>query len=65
MLPEGAESVRPHVVYDLGDPIPMGDPLPAGVNYQAGRMWVLVDLLLTSKTLSEALAASKALLVNG
>jgi hypothetical protein len=47
------------VVYELGPEIPMRAPLPCGTNYRASRLWVPLDLLLTSSTLKEALALSR------
>ena len=60
-IPKDADSVRPHALYTLGPPLPMHGPLPAGTNYRAARLWVLVDQALTSPTLKEALARSKAI----
>lgn len=63
-IPQTADSTQPHAVYRLGPPLPMHAPVPAGekgTNYRAARVWVLVDQLLTSNNLKEAIAASKAL----
>ena len=54
-IPEGHGT---HVIYDLGPDIMQGRVLPSGGNYRANRNWVYLDLLLTSATLKEALAAS-------
>lgn len=51
----------PHVIYDLGPDIPLPQPIPSGVNYRASHVWVLLDQLLTSATLAEAVKTSKAL----
>jgi hypothetical protein len=37
----------------------MNGPIPSGANYRAARVWVLVDQLLTSATLKDAIASSK------
>jgi hypothetical protein len=50
----------PHIVYRLGPPVPLTRPLPSGANYRASRLWVALDLLLTSPTLMDALAHTKA-----
>jgi hypothetical protein len=59
-VPADGDTNRSFALYTLGPPLPMHGP-PAGANYRAGRLWVLVDQLLTSATLKDALAASKAL----
>jgi hypothetical protein len=48
------DSARPHAIYTLGPAIPLATPLPNGASYRAVRLWVAVDLLLTSKTLKDA-----------
>ncbi len=58
-IPAG-ETHCPFISYRLGPPIPLAQPLPSGTNYRASRFWVALDLLLTSSTLKEALAATKA-----
>ncbi|MGD0085383.1 MAG: hypothetical protein ABSD78_19690 [Acidimicrobiales bacterium] len=63
VLPEFPSEHRkdnPLMVLRLGPPIPMRhEPLPAGAGYRASRMWVQLDLLLTSQTLKDALAETK------
>jgi hypothetical protein len=61
-FPEIPAGLTPHpcVVYDLGSPIVPPAPVPNGANYRAARMWVALDLLLTSATLKDAIAATKA-----
>ncbi len=58
-IPAGDASIS-HIVYRLGPPIHLPQPLPSGTNYWDSRLWVALDLLLTSATLQEALAATKA-----
>lgn len=58
-IPAGATEY-PHIVYRLGPPIPLAQPVRSGTNYRAARLWVALDLLLTSATLKEALAATRA-----
>jgi hypothetical protein len=58
-IPHGSRAT-PHIVYRLGPPIALNPPLPSGTNYRAARLWVALDLLLTSPTLKEALAQTKA-----
>ncbi|MGP8064510.1 MAG: hypothetical protein ACLP5O_18440 [Acidimicrobiales bacterium] len=60
-IPLDEDTTRPHVVHRLGPELPMEGPLPAGANYRASRLWVLVDQLLVSETLKDAIATSKAL----
>ena len=59
-IPVSEETAAPHVVYDLGPQI-LPAPLPSGTNYRASRLWVLLDQLLTSPTLKEALAGTRVL----
>jgi hypothetical protein len=59
-IPAGLEIDVPHIVYDLGPPILPAKPLPAGGNYRAARVWAALDLLLTSTTMKEAVAKTKA-----
>ena len=56
----GADSACEHVIYTLGPVIGPAKPLPNGAQYRSGRLWVALDLLLTSPTLKDALAADKA-----
>ena len=60
-VPEDEDTIRPHAVYTLGPELPMNGPVPSGTNYRASRLWVLVDQLLTSPTLKDALAASRSI----
>lgn len=60
-IPVDEDTERAHAIYKLGPPLPMHAPVPAGTNYRAARLWVLVDQLLTSDTLKDALAATRAL----
>jgi hypothetical protein len=55
-----AGEVDPHIAYSLGPVIPMQAPLPSGAQYRAARLWVALDLLLTSQSLKEAIAATTA-----
>lgn len=59
-IPEREDTVQPHVVYRLGPALP-GLPIPNGKQYRAGRLWVLLDQLLTSPTLAAAHASSREL----
>ena len=60
-IPATPLTARPHAVYDLGPRIPPFDPIPNGAQYRASRLWVLLDQLQTSPTLSEAMKGTKAL----
>jgi hypothetical protein len=44
----------PYVLYTLGDPIVPNPPTPTGKVYPSGRVWAMIDLLLTCDTVSEA-----------
>jgi hypothetical protein len=57
-IPENEDTIRPHALYRLGPPLP-GTPVPSGGSYRASRVWVLLDLLLTSGTLREAIEQTK------
>lgn len=59
-IPVTGDTAAPHVIYDLGPQI-LPSPLPSGTNYRASRLWVLLDQLLTSPTLKEALVGTRAL----
>jgi hypothetical protein len=59
-LPVNEDTSRPHVIYSLGPPLP-GLPIPNGKQYQAGRLWVLLDQLLTSASLADAYERTQAL----
>ena len=54
-IPEAPDTARPHAVYHLGPPLP-GTPFPNGAQYRAQRRWVILDHLLTSTTLKDALS---------
>ena len=56
----GTDSVGEHMIYTLGPVIGPAEPLRNGAHYRSGRLWVALDLLLTSPTLKDALAADKA-----
>jgi hypothetical protein len=58
-IPEDV-GARSHVLYKLGPAIPMR-PLPNGGAYASGRVWVLLDQLLTATNLLEAVERSKEL----
>ena len=57
-IPEDGDTIRPHALYRLGPSLP-GTPVPSGGSYRASRVWVLLDLLLTSGTLREAIERTK------
>ena len=57
-LPRNPETTRLHALYDLGPSIPL-EPLKNGHPYRSTRLWVAIDLLLTSKTLKDALDKTK------
>lgn len=60
-VPATTTSSRPHVVYRLGQPLP-GTPIPTGRNYRDTRLRdILLDQLLTSPTLADAIERSRAL----
>ena len=59
-VPETPETVRPHAVYRLGPQLP-GTPVASGRQYRATRLWVLLDQLLSSPTLAEAITRTNAL----
>lgn len=44
----------PHYVYHLGDPIFPMKNVRTGKIYRSGRVWAMLDLLLTCETISEA-----------
>jgi hypothetical protein len=58
-IPLDANDTDPYIVYTLGPSLGPSTPLRSGANYQASRMWVAVDLLLTSPTLKDAVAGTK------
>jgi hypothetical protein len=53
-IPQADDTGRPHAVYYLGPQLP-GTPIPNGARYRAQRRWVILDYLLSSPTLREAL----------
>jgi len=59
-IPVTEDTARPHIVYQLGPALP-GMPIPSGRQYRATRLWVLLDMLLTSGSLAEAVERSYAL----
>lgn len=58
-IPLDEGDTDPYIVYTLGPSLGPPTPLPSGATYRANRMWVAVDLLLTSPTLKEAVAETK------
>jgi hypothetical protein len=48
------ENWGPHFVYKLGNPIFPPRAVPNGSLYPNGRVWAMLDLLLTSDTISQA-----------
>lgn len=63
-IPETDDTARPHVLYHLGPPLP-GTPVLNGAAYRASRMWVILDLLLTSPTLKDALTQTASVTAQG
>jgi hypothetical protein len=57
-IPADKDTTRPHALYRLGRPLPVL-PVPSGGKYRAARVWFLLDQLLTSQTLTEAIRNSK------
>lgn len=47
-------NVGPHFVYELGSAIRPGKTVKTGNIYPSGRVWCMLDTLLTSNTISEA-----------
>jgi hypothetical protein len=58
-IPESPDDPGPYIIYTLGPNLGPPVPLPSGTTYRAARLWVAVDLLLTSPTLKDAVAATK------
>ena len=54
------QKIRPHLLYHLGPPILPQTEVRTGKIYRAGRRWAMLDLLLTSQTIAEASAKSRA-----
>ncbi len=50
-IPETGDTTRPHALYHLGPQL-LPAPIPNGARYRASRMWVILDQLLTSPTLT-------------
>lgn len=50
---------QPHIVYRLGPDIPIPPAIRTTGTYANGRVWVLLDQLLTHPTLKEAIDASR------
>lgn len=57
-IPETGDTTRPHALYQLGPQLP-GTPVPNGAQYRAQRRWVILDHLLTSPTLRDAIRQTK------
>ena len=47
-IPADKDTVRPHILYHLGPPLP-GTPVPSGGSYRASHVWVILDLLQSSE----------------
>ncbi|QKW39945.1 hypothetical protein HUT06_42835 [Actinomadura sp. NAK00032] len=59
-IPATPDTTQPVAIYRLGPALP-GMPIPTGKQYRASRLWVLLDQLLTSPSLAEALEGTKSL----
>lgn len=59
LFPQIPTTTEDYVVYTLGPAIIPGHAVPNGINYRNSRLWVALDLLLTSSTIKEALEATK------
>ena len=57
-IPADPNTTRPHALYRLGPPLPVS-PVPSGGHYRAARIWFILDQLLTSQTLAEAIQRTK------
>lgn len=57
-IPKAEGTIRPHVLYHLGPPLP-GTPIPSGGKYRASRVWFVLDQLLVSQSLHDAILQSK------
>lgn len=53
-IPKTGDTTLPFALYQLGPQLLSG-PVPNGARYRASRMWVILDLLLASPTLKDAL----------
>ena len=49
-----SENWGPHFLYHLSEPIKPNKIIKTGNIYRSGRVWAMVDLLLTSDTIAEA-----------
>ena len=52
-------TISPHLIYTLGKPITPAREIKTGNIYPNGRVWAMLDLLLTSATIAEARDATK------
>ncbi len=52
-------TIPPHLIYTLGKPIIPAREVETGNIYPSGRVWAMLDLLLTSKTIAEARDVTK------
>lgn len=61
VFPEAAKGTWPlHYCLHLGPPIPLATRVPAGRRIKhAARVWCMIDTLLTSETISDALSETK------
>jgi hypothetical protein len=54
-----AREFKPLLLYTLGKPIIPNHEVKAGRIYRASRVWAMLDLLLTCRSISEAVAKTK------
>ncbi len=59
-IPVADGTDKHHMLYHLGPPIP-GPPFPTEGNYRASRVWFVLDQLLVTGSLSEAIRHSRPL----
>ena len=57
-IPQTEETTSPYALYRLGPALP-GTPIPSGGHYRASRVWFILDQLLVSQTLHDAIKQSK------
>jgi hypothetical protein len=57
-IPQTEHTTRPHALYRLGPALP-GTPIPNGGQYRASRVWLILDQLLVSETLHDAIQQTK------
>ena len=57
-IPKVDGTDKPHVLYHLGPPLP-GTPFPSGGRYRASRVWFILDQLLVTQSLHDAIQQSK------